>query len=280
MNLNEEEMKILQEELYQEKFRQIIVENGIADDYVFLFEDCFTWNSVCICGTINIFKYGINEWKVFEIDSCDSKRFESAVFKSQLEAYKNAASRRGLDLNIQDIVFKDTDVIMLINSAKEYLMDAINFYGEDNTQELKERYSFLDKVGKSLAMRGKYIRLNNGEILYNRYIDESYNLESENISSNIINILKVGDLVKIEYCPVTSSKRIISFFEVTSIVDDEGIINLSSSNMNLQICNGVFKYRYGIYEEVKPVILSVITHEKLESVEFNIYNESKNRMTR
>lgn len=125
-----------------------------------------------------------------------------------------------------------------------------------------------------------YYRTVNGEILLSAELNESIDLTNAKSSNNIIDLLEAGDLIKIEYCPVASLKRITSLFLVSSIMWEGALINLDNTCMNLQILDGEFTCKKGIYENVKPVILSVITHEKLESIEFNLDNKPEKGLSR
>ena len=113
----------------------------------------------------------------------------------------------------------------------------------------------------------KYIRLNNGEILLANEIDKITDLQDAKYYEKIIDLLEVGDLVKIEYFSLRYSKRVVRLFEVEDIFWDGNYISLINGHMNLSIVDG--KFVENCYERVDPVILSVITKEKLESNEFH-----------
>ncbi len=115
---------------------------------------------------------------------------------------------------------------------------------------------------------GKYIRLNNGDILYDP--DTESALENDNISGNVLNLLRKGDLVYIEYCPVYGDERKIDLFRVDNIMWDGKFISLNNPGIDLQIVDGEFNCKEGIYANVKPVILSILTREKLDSIEFKV----------
>lgn len=113
----------------------------------------------------------------------------------------------------------------------------------------------------------KYIRLNNGEILLTNEIDRSIDLKDAKYCEKIIDLLEVGDLVKIEYFSLRYSKRVSRLFEVDLIQGDRELISLSNAHMDFIIEDGKFIEKY--FEPVEPTIISIITKEKLESIEFD-----------
>lgn len=119
----------------------------------------------------------------------------------------------------------------------------------------------------------KYIRLNNGKILSTNEIDKSIDLQDAKYCEKIIDLLEVGDLVKIEYFSLRYSKRVNRLFEVDLIQGDREIISLSNAHMDFIIEDGKFIEKY--FEPVEPTIISIITKEKLESIEFNFENKEE-----
>ena len=113
----------------------------------------------------------------------------------------------------------------------------------------------------------KYIRLNNGEILLTNEIDRSIDLKDAKYCEKIIDLLEVRDLVKIEYFSLRYSKRVSRLFEVDLIQGDRELISLSNAHMDFIIEDGKFIEKY--FEPVEPTIISIITKEKLESIEFD-----------
>ena len=108
---------------------------------------------------------------------------------------------------------------------------------------------------------GKYIRLNNGDILYDPDIEST--LENDNISGNVLNLLREGDLVKVEYYLNKYDERVTELFKVFLVSPDLSLVYLGNKHKFLHAHNGEF-----IESEYEPVIVSVITREKLDSIEF------------
>lgn len=111
----------------------------------------------------------------------------------------------------------------------------------------------------------KYARLSNGEIIMTERIEQKTDLQVIKYYDTITDLLEKGDMVKIAFYSPRYSKRVIRFFEVESIMWNGALINLESAHMNLQICDGQFTNN-----EFEPMVLSVVTREKLKSIEYNI----------
>ena len=103
----------------------------------------------------------------------------------------------------------------------------------------------------------RYVRNDDGDIV-----------ENNESGSQIINILMKGDLVRIEYYSLAHQRRISRLFEVDDVIADGEYIQLSNAHCNFTIANGDFLPQY---LELKPVIKSVITIEKLESVQCDLF---------
>ena len=150
---NEDELKIIfHEEIIQEIFRQLLIKNGIASDYVLLFEDNFKLIDECkgVSGTVNVFKNQNSEWNVWEVYD-DGENYNIANFDNQIDAYIDAAKRRGLDISIQDFTYDENDIQSILNIiqiAKKYLKFGIDFYQAENVTKLIQRYSVLEKYEK------------------------------------------------------------------------------------------------------------------------------------
>ena len=110
-----------------------------------------------------------------------------------------------------------------------------------------------------------YTRTNDGVL---KYIDaEETNIKSTN---NIIELLEQGDLVKIEFCPVVQNENITRLFEVDYVAPDKYYMSLVNAHMGFTICDGNF-----VEKEYNPEIKSIITREKLDSVEYKLENKYK-----
>ena len=157
------EKKYIHEEIIQEIFRQLLIKNNIANDYVLIFEDYFKLikdKYKGVSGTINVFKDQNNMWNVWEIDG-DGENYNISNFDNQIEAYIDAAKRRGLNFNFQDFAYDENDVNNLLNiieSARSFLKVGIDFYG-DNATKLNQRFlllgNFENKIIKENNLNGK-----------------------------------------------------------------------------------------------------------------------------
>ena len=103
----------------------------------------------------------------------------------------------------------------------------------------------------------KYTRTNSGDLITD---DDS--------TSNILEVLKEGDLVRIEYYAARYSKRLTRLFEVESITDEGYYIELSNAHMHLLVCDGKF-----LDKDIDPVFKSIIPIEKLVSIEQDLTQE-------
>ena len=96
-------------------------------------------------------------WNVWEIND-DGERYNISNFANQIEAYIDAAKRRGLNLNTQDFMHNENDVLNIIESAKNYLKYAINFYEANGVTKLIQRYLLLEifekKIFNNSALNG------------------------------------------------------------------------------------------------------------------------------
>lgn len=157
------EKKYIHEEIIQEIFRQLLIKNNIANDYVLIFEDYFKLikdKYKGVSGTINVFKDQNNMWNVWEIDG-DGEIYNISNFENQIEAYIDASKRRGLNFNFQDFAYDENDVNNLLNiieSARSFLKVGIDFYG-DNATKLNQRFlllgNFENKIIKENNLNGK-----------------------------------------------------------------------------------------------------------------------------
>ena len=157
------EKKYIHEEIIQEIFRQLLIKNNIANDYVLIFEDYFKLikdKYKGVSGTINVFKDQNNMWNVWEIDG-DGEIYNISNFENQIEAYIDASKRRGLSFNFQDFAYDENDVNNLLNiieSARSFLKVGIDFYG-DNATKLNQRFlllgNFENKIIKENNLNGK-----------------------------------------------------------------------------------------------------------------------------
>ena len=103
----------------------------------------------------------------------------------------------------------------------------------------------------------KYVRLNDGEIFLanefnNNQIDSKY-------CEDIMNLLEVDDLVRIEYFSPKEDKTVQKLFQVEFISDDKYYIVLKNAYMNF-IIN---------HEELNPTIKSIVTKEKIKKNEYD-----------
>lgn len=113
----------------------------------------------------------------------------------------------------------------------------------------------------------KYVRLNDGEIIYGNSIDINSNVLKR--CDNIIDLLEIGDLVTIEYFSPRANKRISRLFQVDHIWGDRHFITLGNAHMSFSIMDNEF-----CDEELNPIIMSIITKEKLDSIRYD-FNEEK-----
>ena len=102
----------------------------------------------------------------------------------------------------------------------------------------------------------KYIRTVDGNII-----------ENNELGLRIIDILMEGDLVRIEFYSPRQETRVERLFEVEGISNGRHYIQLSNSHCNFLIVDGNYLPRD---EELEPIITSIITVEKLESINHDL----------
>lgn len=144
---------LIDEEIIQEKFRQMLIKKGIAEDYILLHEDDFEFREdTCgVSGTVGILKDDNDIWIVWEADDYGTY-YNITMSRSQINAYINAAKRRGLNLTHEDFKYDINDIddmLDTIESAKEFLSSGIKFYSWNH--KLQKRYSQLDSFQKQLS---------------------------------------------------------------------------------------------------------------------------------
>ena len=158
MSIDENIKKQIHEDIVGEIFRQIIIKEGVALDYVLLHEDDFQFeeDGNAISGAVHIFKDDNGLWTVWEVDYEYGAYYNVANFNNQIEAYIEAASRRGLNLELEDFNYdiNDTDnMLNIVGSAEDFLLAGIEFYDkfyEGHSEKLKERYLLLASLEKQL----------------------------------------------------------------------------------------------------------------------------------
>lgn len=142
----------LYELLITEKFRQYLLKNNIADDYV-LFQEGYSK----VQGMIGSFKEksrALNPWVVYEVDE-DGKSSHISFFSRPEEAFSDAAMRNNLVLSPSDLEVKKTangniDYKMeqkTLESARKFLEIIASFYqnassgiSAQNSIKLIDRY--------------------------------------------------------------------------------------------------------------------------------------------
>lgn len=85
-------------------------------------------------------------------------------------------------------------------------------------------------------------------------------------SHNIIEVIEVGDFLKIEFFSPTYEKRVKRLFEVT--YKDERIINLNNAKYGFLLFDNDF-HKDDI-KEFEPIVKSIITKEQFESIEYKV----------
>ena len=157
------EVDQINELLIQELFRQLLIINKIAEDYVLTFEDGFEFKedgNTGVAGTISVYKDEDGVWYVwedinkemifgyFQIEHHNIKHFDN-----QIDAYINAAKRRKVSLSIQDFMYDEKDnqnILDIIESAKSFISAAIDFYGNENSNKLIQNHILLEKIEKQI----------------------------------------------------------------------------------------------------------------------------------
>lgn len=117
-----------------------------------------------------------------------------------------------------------------------------------------------------------YVRLYSGDVFI---VDDINNVNSINknsiecYSDNIFDIVKVGDLIRIEYYSYRYNERVNRLFEVSSIIGDRLYISLDNIHMTFVVRDNNINN-----EETNPIITSIITKEKIDSIERNFDEEN------
>lgn len=86
-----------------------------------------------------------------------------------------------------------------------------------------------------------------------------------NASYNIIDLIEVGDLLKIEYYSLRYEERVTRLFEVT--YKDERYINLSNAKCEFMLIENEFNKGD---KELEPIIKSVVTKEQFEAIKYEL----------
>ena len=144
------------EDIIQEKFRQMLIKEGIAGDYILLHEDDFEFreDNCGVFGTIGIFKDSNDIWIIWEVDEYGAY-YNIAIFRNQIDAYVNAAKRRGLNLFAEDFKYDMSDrddMLSTIENAKDFLLAGFKFYDglHQGQTKLQRRYLQLDSFEKQI----------------------------------------------------------------------------------------------------------------------------------
>ena len=82
---------------------------------------------------------------------------------------------------------------------------------------------------------------------------------------NIIGLIEVGDLIRIEYYSLRYEERVTRLFEVT--FKDKKYINLNNSKCDFMLIGGDFNKRD---KELEPIIKSIVTKEQFSCMEYKI----------
>lgn len=128
--------------------------------------------------------------------------------------------------------------------------------------------------------KGDYIRTYDGFIGKLEYIDpridydvyhfedsfeEVFNDDIKLVKEKPIDLIEVGDLLRIKYYSSRYNKRVTRLFEVT--FKDKDYINLSNAKCEFMLVNGEFNQED---KKLKPIIKSIITKEQLEYMEYKV----------
>ena len=100
---------------------------------------------------------------------------------------------------------------------------------------------------------------------YLRTIDGNF-VEDNESGLRIYDLLKLGDLVKIEFYSLRYKKRVVRLFEVEYISPDRYCINLVNAHCQFVLTDGKFN---DIDMELLPVAISIMPVERLEDIEYN-----------
>ena len=120
---------------------------------------------------------------------------------------------------------------------------------------------------------GDYVRTKDGyisrikELGINVYTDlgcwsEDYVIKS---SPNIIDLIEVGDLLKIEYYSLRYERRVERLFEVT--FNEDNYIALENTHCDFRIIDGEWLEND---KELQPIIKSILTKERFLRMEYRI----------
>ena len=114
---------------------------------------------------------------------------------------------------------------------------------------------------------GMYVRTLNGKIwiIKSQQSISGHKKDIINASYNIIDLIEVGDLLKIEYYSLRYNERVTRLFEVT--YKDERYINLSNAKCEFMLIENDFTESDKV---LKPIIKSIVTKEQFESMEYKI----------
>ena len=151
--------KQIHEEITEEVFRQILINNRIANAYCMLFNDNYEYQKNelgPIGGMIYIYKDNNNIWNVREDEPYEifqgyirGEHTDFRQYITQNEAYIDAARRGNINISVEDLTYdiNDTESMLnIIKSAKEFLKFGIDFYRlEDKQTKLWQRYLLLNE---------------------------------------------------------------------------------------------------------------------------------------
>ena len=84
-------------------------------------------------------------------------------------------------------------------------------------------------------------------------------------SPNIIDLIEVGDLIRIEYYSLRYEERVTRLFEVT--FKDKKYINLNNSKCDFMLIDGDFNKSD---KELEPIIKTIVTKEQFSCMEYKI----------
>ena len=160
-HMNNKSFKIdkeVHEELLQEKFRKILIENKIANTVIFKADGSFMFDaSNCICATY-IYKDN-DDWVVCDVNE-RGVRCNIEKYANQVEAYTNLAQRKGIKLDVSDISYdinNISDMLVTLMQAKVALLHTIMFYGKECTTKLQNRYLLLDEFEKNIIEKNELV---------------------------------------------------------------------------------------------------------------------------
>lgn len=156
-HVSEDKKKQISEEIVGEKFRQIIIKKGIALDYALLHEDDFKFeeNGRGVSGMIYVLKDDNGIWIVWNTDYENGAYYNIKRFDNQIDAYIDAAKRRGFILKLEDFNYdinNTDDMLNIIEGAEDFLLAGINCY-EGHSAKLEARYALLKSFEKQLYLK-------------------------------------------------------------------------------------------------------------------------------